>query len=142
MSEELKALWGVRPGEQAELDDMAFYKGLHPDDKQPFRDKIIAANDPDGDGLIEYDYRVVLPDGSVKWLHTRGQTTFEDVGAGAVPVYAAGVVIDITERVAAENSIREMSEELQNIIDSTDDYIASIDREYRLIYSIRHSGAL
>ncbi|NMA25279.1 MAG: PAS domain S-box protein, partial [Clostridiales bacterium] len=133
LSEELKALWGVRPGEQAELDDMAFYKGLHPDDKQPFRDKIIAANDPDGDGLIEYDYRVVLPDGSVKWLHTRGQTTFEDVGGRRVPVYAAGVVIDITERVAAENSIREMSEELQNIIDSTDDYIASVDREYRLI---------
>jgi PAS domain S-box-containing protein len=133
ISEELKTLWGVLPEAQAELDEMFFFVGLHPDDKQPFLEKILAANDPNGDGLIENDYRILTPDGAVKWLHTRGQTTFGDIGGQRVPVYAAGVAIDITERVAAENSIREMSEELQNIIDSTDDYIYSVNREFRLV---------
>lgn len=133
LSEELKALWGVLPGAPVELDNMFFFKGLHPDDKQPFLDKISAANAPNGDGLIKHDYRVILPDGAVKWLHMRGQTSFGDMGGKRVPVYATGVAIDITERVAAEQSLQEMSEELQNIVDSTDDYIASFDREYRLI---------
>jgi signal transduction histidine kinase len=40
---------------------------------------------------------------------------------------------DITKRVTAEKSIMEMSEELRIIIDSTEDFIGSVDRDYRII---------
>jgi PAS domain S-box-containing protein len=133
VSAELKALWGLQPDEPVPYDSELFFRGLHPDDKRLFVEKIAQSNDPDGDGLIEMDYRVILPDGAIKWLHVEGQTIFSEVDGKRQAVYASGVVIDITRRVAAEKSVLEKSAELQNIIDSTEDLIYSVDREFRLV---------
>lgn len=43
-------------------------------------------------------------------------------------------VIDVTDRMLAEQKIRKLSEELRNIIDSTDDIIWSVDLNNRLLY--------
>jgi PAS domain S-box-containing protein len=135
ISEELKALWGFEPDVPVFLGfDWRFFQALHPDDKQIFLDKIAAANDPSGDGLIEMDYRIIHPDGVIRTLHFRGQTTFGESGENRWPIYATGVVIDITKRVEAENSAREISEELRNIMESTDDYIFSVSKDYKLIF--------
>ncbi len=41
---------------------------------------------------------------------------------------------DVTETYEYENNVRKLSEELRNIIDSTEDLIWSVDRNYRLLY--------
>lgn len=134
ISDELKALWGLKPGEQVELgENSIFFRGLHPGDEQEFIEKINRSNDPNSDGTMEMDYRVIGSDGVIKWLHARGQTLFAGEGGNRRPVYSTGVVFDVTNRVDAENNIRELSEELRNIIESTDDFIWSVDKEYRLV---------
>lgn len=134
ISDELKALWGLEPDEPVPVgEDGIFFRGLHPSDREEFLNKIIASSNPEGDGRIEIDYRILEQDNTIKWLHVKGQTTFAGEAASCRPIFAAGVVIDITKRVHAENSIKEISEELRNIIESTDDFIWSVDSEYRLV---------
>jgi PAS domain S-box-containing protein len=135
ISDELKALWGLEPDEPVPMDDEGlFFKGMHPDDRQRFQASINAANNPEGDGVIDTDYRIIQRDGSIKWLHVKGLSTFIDTGRSRRLAFAAGVVIDITKRVMAENSVRELSEELRNIIESTEDYIYSVNKSFRLMF--------
>lgn len=45
-------------------------------------------------GLVLAEYRVLAPDGSVRWLLNRGRTHQDDVGR---PLRSRGILIDITE---------------------------------------------
>lgn len=134
ISDELKELWGLEPDETVEFGVNKFeLRGLHPEDKQELLETVHASYSPDSDGFRESVYRLIRPDGSFKYLLSRAQATFEGTGADRHPVFAAGVVIDVTKRVQAENSIREISGKLRNIIESTDDFIWSVDKDYRLV---------
>jgi PAS domain S-box-containing protein len=55
------------------------------------------------------DYRVVLPDGSERWLASRGRLYSENNGK---PERIGGVAIDITERKLAEAQVRELQKQL------------------------------
>ncbi len=55
-------------------------------------------------GLFEDDYRVVQPDGSVRWITARGQVERDAEGR---PVRFPGVVVDITRRKEAQEALRQ-----------------------------------
>lgn len=68
-SPEAEALWGLAPGTFAGTFD-AFLTTLHPDDRiifhLPWKTK--------GEGVAhDLEYRIVLPDGTVRWIAARGQ---------------------------------------------------------------------
>ena len=52
---------------------------------------------------IEAEYRVVLPDGKVRWVTRRGRVEFDGNGE---PTWERGVLMDITERKQAEEKFR------------------------------------
>jgi PAS domain S-box-containing protein len=52
---------------------------------------------------IEAEYRVVLPDGKVRWVARRGRVEFDGNGE---PTCERGVLMDITERKQAEEKFR------------------------------------
>ena len=52
---------------------------------------------------IEAEYRVVLPDGKVRWVTRRGRVEFDGNGE---PTCERGVLLDITERKQAEEKFR------------------------------------
>jgi PAS domain S-box-containing protein len=56
---------------------------------------------------LENEYRILLPDGSIRWIQTRGQC-FRD--ADGKPLRMAGASIDVTERKRAEEA-RQQSEQ-------------------------------
>jgi light-regulated signal transduction histidine kinase (bacteriophytochrome) len=65
------------------------------------------------------EYRIVLPDGSIRWLEARGRMFFDALGE---PDRLVGVCMDITERKRAEEalkrseqSLRERAEELARV---------------------------
>ena len=80
-------------GQSAEWAPVAYddyLAGVHPDDRQ----RLIAAdNVVRAGGSSDVEYRVVDPDGSVRWVFDRGQAIVRD----GVP-YAVGVSMDVTER--------------------------------------------
>ena len=71
-------------------------------------------------GRLEWQYRVMLPDGSVRRLQAIGSMLHQQDG---FPLRMAGVITDVTERNRAE----EVRNRLAAIVDSSDDAIISKD---------------
>ena len=90
-SPELEELHGLEPGTFDGTFDFVLSK-IHPDDRQAF---IAATEDLKRDGQHYIEYRIVLPDGTVRWVAGRGQLFRNDAREG---IWALGVCIDITER--------------------------------------------
>ena len=82
---------------------------IHPDD----RHAIEAATQ---DGLagrpIDVEFRIVLPDGTVKWILSRGKTLFDADGRATRMV---GIKVDITSRKQTELQLKEQGRELAHI---------------------------
>ena len=96
-------LLGLREGDTITLAE-TLAKMIHPDDRELYAAEIAGAVDPNGDGKLDVDYRVVHPDGSLRWLHIYGQTFF----TGENPPRAAlmyGMVLDITTRKRTEANL-------------------------------------
>ncbi|MHC5749031.1 MAG: PAS domain-containing protein, partial [Nostoc sp.] len=52
----------------------------------------------------EAEYRVIHPDGKVRWLVGKGRSIYNEAGK---PVRMLGVVIDISDRKQAEIALKE-----------------------------------
>src|SRR6266480_84935 len=74
-----------------------FISRVHPEDRSRIRQTI---NEAVCDGKdYESEYRLVLPDGIVRWMSTRGSIQFDNAGK---PSRLVGISIDITARKQAE----------------------------------------
>jgi len=56
------------------------------------------------------EYRLLQPDGTVRWVSAQGRATFDDEGK---PLRFPGVTFDITERKLAEEAARDAAEDLR-----------------------------
>jgi signal transduction histidine kinase/CheY-like chemotaxis protein/CHASE3 domain sensor protein len=70
---------------------------VHPDDRAARQAAMARALAGSGDFLTEY--RIVLPDGSIRWVSSRGRVTERSNGK---PSRMAGVTFDVTERKQLE----------------------------------------
>jgi signal transduction histidine kinase len=77
----------------------------HPDDRE-FVDRTIADAVREKRSY-ELDNRIVLPDGSIRYLHVRGQPVFDQAGDTDEFI---GVVMDVTDRRRAERALRRARE--------------------------------
>ena len=111
------ALYGLRPGEPLPLgQDMAPLAVLQ-EDRPAFLAAMAAGNAPDGGGMFRVEFRIRRPDGSVRWLMVRGQTSFVDPVGARRPERAAGIIMDITDRKLAEQLLRESEAKYRNLFD-------------------------
>jgi PAS domain S-box-containing protein len=101
---------GLDPSGPATMDELL--KAVHPDDREKMRRR---ATGRDG-RLDTVEYRVIWPDGQVRWLLSRGEV-LRDPETGAV-VGAAGANIDITERRCADEQLRESEARFRALADS------------------------
>jgi PAS domain S-box-containing protein len=92
-------LFGI-PDERLSAED--FFHLLHPDDVEPVKNKVIHSFQT---GSYEAEYRVLKGDRYVV-ISAKGKTTFDDKGN---PIRLDGILLDITERKAKEESIKTLS---------------------------------
>jgi len=109
-SPETEALWGLEPGTFAGT-TAAFLATVHPEDRdrvQRARTKILATSE----GRERLEYRIVWPDGTVRWMLVVGQSI---PAAPGQTVGARGVVLDITEQKKLEQDLAERAAELERL---------------------------
>ena len=93
----------VKPSTQA------FFSGIHETDSgavETFRDRDLLAQFPEQD----IDYRMILPDRSVRWVHLESSSQFDNDGE---IIGLSGTIQDITERKLAELELRQAKEEAE-----------------------------
>jgi two-component system, LuxR family, sensor kinase FixL len=79
---------------------------VHPDDRG-----LLAAASADGltRGGVDVEFRILFPDGRIKWILSKGKTVHDERGR---PVRMIGVKVDVTDRKNAELLIQEQQREL------------------------------
>jgi PAS domain S-box-containing protein len=112
-SEEIRQMFGLdAEAFSGSLD--AYQQHIHPADRSRVEgeiDRIVR----DRQAAYELEYRLVPPDGSLRWVASRGRAIFGDSGE---PVRMVGVCTDITERKRLELS-KEFLAEASRILATT-----------------------
>jgi PAS domain S-box-containing protein len=97
----LRRLYGLEPGDPiSSYQD--FIQRVHPQDRDFVEESV--RRSLEGGGDLDYEFRVVLPDGRVRWIADQGEIRRDEEGR---PVYLTGVCTDVTERRVAEERLRQ-----------------------------------
>ncbi len=111
-----RTLLGVRPEEA--LTQRSFIELCHPDDRERVLRTCEAAVAQGRPG--ENEYRVVHPDGRVRWILDRARPVFDPAGK---LLRMSGIVMDITDRKHAEEALRESEERYRNVVETQTEMI-------------------
>jgi PAS domain S-box-containing protein len=95
-SDEFGDLYGLSPGVISSLDQDLLYKATLPVDIPHVIKAMRSANDPTGSGILDVEFRIFLPDKSIRWLRARGLTSFTGSAKEDKPLFSNGIVQDIT----------------------------------------------
>jgi PAS domain S-box-containing protein len=126
-----ETVWG-RPRSSLYEQPLSFLDAVHPDD----RERVLTWSlEPQARGeTTDVEYRVVRPDGSIRWMRDRG---FPVRGPSGEVYRMAGIAEDITERKQAEASLYESEQRLRAILDNWPSVIFVKDLEGRYLLANR-----
>lgn len=108
VSDRARILYGVQPDEPVNF--QRFIASLHPEDRSSVETAVQGVLRQGGDFCEEY--RVVYPNGVVRWLYAIGSCRLDAQGQ---PVRLMGASLDITERRDQEARLRGALEEVQRL---------------------------
>ena len=108
-------------------------EAIHPED----RERVINELAVKKDGLpFDHEYRIVRPDGVIRWVRDRGFPVKDKTGQ--VSQYV-GVAWDITDRKQAEEKVRNLNAELeQRVVQRTAELEATNQELEAFSYSVSH----
>jgi C4-dicarboxylate-specific signal transduction histidine kinase len=102
-------IWGINQDEDAATAE-SFFERVHPEDapvvEQAYAGARLAKRE------FQSDFRIVLPDGGVKSIHSVGHPILNQAGD---LVEFVGAVLDVTERKHAEEALRQAQAELAHV---------------------------
>jgi PAS domain S-box-containing protein len=107
MTDKGRTLFGFGASEKLDFD--RFRSVLHPEDRESVRKTV--ENSLRTGAEYEAEYRVLLPDGQMRWIAGRGHVEFNKNGQ---PARMRGASLDITQRKQAEEQFRLVVEAAPN----------------------------
>ena len=117
----LQTVFGI-PSDTRLEDAQDFFRYIHPDDRQRVSDAL--ADAVQDRKLYAPEFRIVRPDGVIRWLVARGKFY-------CVPTDDAerilGVSIDITERKEAEEAFRKSESRYRRIVETANEGVWLLD---------------
>ena len=130
-SPEFLALFGLASDATLATDEDNLPRAIHPEDRQALLALMRQASDPCGTGLLDHEYRIIHPDGSVHWLRIIGQTFFSGQSAQDQPLRATGIVQDLTGRKIMEETLRISKEEALAADQAKSKLLLTVAHEFR-----------
>ncbi|UZH55317.1 PAS domain S-box protein [Salinimicrobium tongyeongense] len=120
-SDEVYRIWG-RKKEDYNLDFEGFLQTIHPDDLETFLQERGAALSGSKD--MDFEHRIILPDGSIKWVHEKGKLVKNSRGE---PVKLEGSIQDVTDYKDAMLKLKQSESRQRAILKSQTNYLTRID---------------
>jgi len=134
VSEEDLRIWGFDQQPGPPTSDAVFLR-IHPEDRDTWKENFERALHEKVDSFDEY--RIVLPDGTVKHVHTIRHPVLNSAGD---VVKLVGTSIDITERKHAEEALRESETRFRTFVDHAADALFIFDFEQRTIVDVNRQA--
>jgi PAS domain S-box-containing protein len=97
----LRQIYGLGPRDRISTHE-ELVERVHPDDRAHVADAVRKALQHGGD--LDHEFRVLLPDGRVRWISEQGEVRRDEDGR---PAYMTGVSTNVTERRNAEEQLRQ-----------------------------------
>ena len=133
-SEEALRIWGFDQ-QQAILSHEMVRQRIHPDDRGRARE---CAEKALGTKTDWYDeFRIVLPDGTVKHIHAIHHPVFS---ASGELVEVVGTHVDVTERKRAEEALRESETRFRTFVDHAGDALFVLDFEQGTVVDVNRQA--
>ena len=110
------------------------YAVIHPEDLVAVQEAAAAATRLEDPIPFAIEYRIVHPDGSLRWVFAKGRRALEGSGLTRHVVNFDGTVADITERKRSEDALRASENRSRTILESITDGFYAIDSNWRFTY--------
>ncbi|MEH6679825.1 MAG: PAS domain-containing protein [Sediminicola sp.] len=117
-SDEMYSIWGVSKNDFP-LTRESIIHTIHPDHREEYigqRNNYFRGSD--------FEFRILLPDGSIKWIHGKGRPLKEGAGTSA---FYEGTVQDITEKKLTTLHLEETIQRYNYVVKATSDAIWDLD---------------
>jgi PAS domain S-box-containing protein len=110
-SDETYRIFGMQP-QECVIDFDRFEKRVHPQDREIVKQTIARALD--GGRRYDMEYRVVRPDGEIRFVHSQADIVKDNSGR---PRRMFGIAQDVTEQKRAEQALREAEHKYREIFE-------------------------
>lgn len=107
VSPAFESIWG-RSIQELYDDNGILVQSLHPDDRQRM---FTALEDQSRGERTEIEYRVIRPDGSIRWVQDRSFPVYDDETGELIRT--TGIIADITERRLTDEALKDSEERLR-----------------------------
>jgi PAS domain S-box-containing protein len=135
-SPSLEVIHGLEPGSFGGT-FADFQNDIHPGDREQVISSITQTLEEGHDYHVEY--RLIRPDGSLRWVEGRGKLFRNEAGA---PARMIGVCIDITDRRHVEAELKAKEAELELVAETTPLILTRCSRDLRYLFANRAAAAL
>jgi len=118
-------IWG-RTCESLYADPSSWADSIHPDDRDNAFENFSERSEPG----FDREYRIIRPDGEIRWIHSRGFPILDDAGN---PYRTAGIASDVTSRKQSAEELRRGESLKGAILESSLDSLVVVDHEGRIV---------
>jgi formate hydrogenlyase transcriptional activator len=116
-----------------EIQYESYFEKIHPEDRVRVKQEV-QQELRSGEGL-RCQYRIILPDGTTRWISARGQRFLKSTGE---PDRIMGLSLDVTERKQMEEQLKERLNEIEGLKQRLEKENLYLREEVRLL--VEHTG--
>ncbi len=119
----------------AKINSGKILRHIHPDDKDRVINEASSVMQTGELSPVSTEFRVIQPDGSVRWLFVNAIVQYHQTESGTVPFTTVGTSRDITERKLADEALQRKTRAFF-LLSSCDQALVKIDNEVELLQEI------
>ncbi len=112
---------------------VSYSKIVHPDDLARVADEVaFFSQDPERNEFTHKPYRIVTLEGNIRWIT---DSTFIRRDVSGTITHYQGIVTDVTDRIQAEEALRDSEDEKRKILDSLKELVIYMDTRMRIVWA-------